>query len=186
MKTWRIAGSQDLAVSPSDALSAGTVRQPRTSAPRLDDLLEALLEAAALDPVARQEDVPARRIRRAPGRAMRTFLQASLRNACGICIRMPAPSPVLASEPAGAAVVEVLEDLDRLLAGSGSTCGPSCPRRSRRRRRRARTTGRRGPASGARRASCARACGRCQVCWALLRGGIFKLGAFFEPNCDSG
>ena len=57
MKTCRISGSQDLAVSPSDELLVGTVRQPRNDlALGLDDLLEALLQPAALDPVAREED----------------------------------------------------------------------------------------------------------------------------------
>jgi hypothetical protein len=65
MKTWRMNGSQDLAVSPSEELSVGTVRQPRNGlALGLDDLLEALLERRRTVGLRGRKTMP-RRIRRA-------------------------------------------------------------------------------------------------------------------------
>ena len=49
------------------------------------------------------------------GKRMRALRQTSSLNACGICSRTPAPSPVFDFAAASAAVVEVLQYLDRLL-----------------------------------------------------------------------
>ena len=59
MKIWRTKGSPALAVSPSELLSVGTVRQPSTVCPSCDhDLLELRLEGAAQVRVLGQEDHP--------------------------------------------------------------------------------------------------------------------------------
>ncbi len=75
---------------------------------------------------------------------------ARARNSCGTWMRMPAPSPVLSSQPQAprwlrfsSAVEAVVDDLVRLLALRGR-------RRSRRRSCRARCGGRRGLLGGAR------------------------------------
>ena len=61
MNTWRMNGSLDFAVSPSELLFVGSVRQPSTRLTfRLNDVLEDLGEAAAPGRVARQEHEAAR------------------------------------------------------------------------------------------------------------------------------
>jgi hypothetical protein len=41
--------------------------------------------------------------------------RASTRNRCGICIKMPAPSPVFFSQPQAPRCLKVEEDLERVL-----------------------------------------------------------------------
>ena len=49
------------------------------------------------------------------GSVKRALRLTSSMNACGIWISTPAPSPVLVSAAAGAAMIEILQDLERLL-----------------------------------------------------------------------
>jgi hypothetical protein len=115
MKTWRMTGSLDLAVSPS----IGVVDRHRAPAEHglalgLDDLLEALLQPAALDPVARQEDEAAAVLAgggQRDARLLADLLEEGVRH-----LQQHAGAVAGVGLGAGcAAVVQVLQDLDRLL-----------------------------------------------------------------------
>ena len=113
MKTCRICGSQAFAVSPSAELSTGTVRQPRiVCLLRLDNLLKALLQLAALDPVAGKEDQAAAVFAGAGQgnpQLLAGFPQEGVRQ---LHQHAGAVACVHVSDPGAAAVVEVLQDLD--------------------------------------------------------------------------
>ena len=99
MKICRMNGSHERAASPSGALLVGTVRQPSTTWP------SAWMTCSKRSSILRR--IVGLRGRKtmpqpyspAAGSAMRVLLQVSARNACGICISTPAPSPVFTSAP---------------------------------------------------------------------------------------
>ena len=186
MKTWRITGSQDLAVSPRDGVVGrhGAPAEDRLAL-GLDDLLEALLQAAALDPVARQEDQPAAvlaRLGQGDAGLLAGFLQEGVRH-----LDQDAGAVAGVGLRAGrAAVVEVLQDLDRLPQDLVRLAALHVDHEADAARVVLEPRVVESLLRRARRAPCDRPCGRIQVLWALLGVGMFKLGAFFEPNCVSG
>jgi hypothetical protein len=101
-------------VSPSEALSVGTVRQPRNSWPsRLDDASRSACSILRrTGAFAGQEDQADAVLAGGGQRDAACSCATSAKNSCGIWMRMPAPSPVLTSAAAGAAVVQIVQDLE--------------------------------------------------------------------------
>ena len=100
MKAWRMNGSLASAVSPSEALLVGTVRQPRKVWP--SDCTICSNRSSSLRRftwIARQEHHAAAVLAGFGQGDAGPACSASSKNLCGIWIRTPAPSPVLASAP---------------------------------------------------------------------------------------
>ena len=100
MKSCRKTGSAATARGPSSPSSVGTSRQPSTRCPSSPhDPLDRRFDARARVGLLRQED-EAGAVRALGGERRSAVAAASLRkNRSGIWMRMPAPSPVLASQP---------------------------------------------------------------------------------------
>ena len=108
-----MAGSTATALGPTSRSSVGTSRQPSSVLAFLGD--EPFEELLGGGPVLRRRAAGTRARRRTrPRRAARTG--STLRkNRSGICSRMPAPSPVLASQPQAPRCAQVHQHLQRLL-----------------------------------------------------------------------
>ena len=109
--SWRITGLQAAATSPVCSSSVGTVapaEQPL--ALPAHGRARAALQAARAGPARWAGSTSARRRRRARGSSKSTTARSS---SSGICMRMPAPSPVHGIGTRGAAMLEVLERRDR-------------------------------------------------------------------------
>ena len=115
MKIWRITGSTSLVRS-----DKSTSCRPARRASRAD--LAFGLRPRARFPARRRDATPVpsagtpcrRRIRRAPAASRPAWPHPRRRNASGIWIRMPAPSPCSGSAPVAPRCVEILEDLQPL------------------------------------------------------------------------
>ena len=115
MNTCRMNGSHDFAVSPSIELLLGTVRQPSTVWPSDCTICSKRSSMRRRSVGLRGRNTMPQPYCPGSGNSMRAFLQASTRNRCGICSSTPAPSPVSVLGAAGAAVIEIGEDLQALL-----------------------------------------------------------------------
>ena len=99
-KICRITGCELRAVGPSVALSVGTSRQPSSVCPSSRTTSSKILEQAARPAsFGGRKTMPAAQWPGFCGRAKPSLSASARRNACGVCSRMPAPSPVFFSAP---------------------------------------------------------------------------------------
>ena len=115
MNTWRMNGSQERAVSPSMPFTVGTVRQPRTCWPSACTTCSNFCSIWRRSVGLRGRKTMPLPYSPAGGSGMRAFLQTSSLKACGICMQHAGAVAGVDLAAAGAAVVEVLQDLDGLL-----------------------------------------------------------------------
>ena len=148
MNTWRMNGSLALAVSPSEELLVGTVRQPRSVCPSDWTICSKTLAPAGGAWSGCAAGTPGRcRTRPGPGSVeARPFSPPAERRRAASASARPRrrrcwPRNRRRRDGRGCAAP------GWPAAGCGGISGPSCRRRSRRRRPRARTTDRRVPAS---------------------------------------
>ena len=99
MKTCRMNGSDAFAVAPSEAFFVGMSRQPKTRWPSSATMAVKIFSHSARCAASCGRNTMPTPYSPGDGNVKPEDLVTSLKNACGVCRRMPAPSPVFASQP---------------------------------------------------------------------------------------